>query len=189
MRVLAVLMLLVWLSGCMGAAPDDEDSDGCDAVCEAAQGTDPADPDTDDDGILDGDEALATEARQVPAPIVIEGELRGIGYQGVLPVSPPVDPVPECTVQQCAEHVVDVPAGDWTVTFTLVGTSGPVTGNDPAGVVSTDYDLYVDGVGESLNAAGSPDEVSARLSAGDYTVRVLGWQDLDGSYTLTVTFA
>jgi hypothetical protein len=37
----------------------DPDHDGCNNLCEAAHGTDPNNPDTDGDGILDGDEVAA----------------------------------------------------------------------------------------------------------------------------------
>jgi hypothetical protein len=41
--------------GCIDPAADP-DGDGCDNLCEAANGTDPNDPDSDGDGINDGDE-------------------------------------------------------------------------------------------------------------------------------------
>ncbi|MEK6975417.1 MAG: hypothetical protein AABY18_03645 [Candidatus Thermoplasmatota archaeon] len=122
----------------------------------------------------------------VPQAIVISGELKGVGACGLAgcPVAPPDCPLES---QQCVDHVVTVPAGTWNVTFTLVGTNGMVTGQGvPSG---TDYDLFVSGVGDSTNASGEDDVVTARLPAGDYTARVLAWHDIDGSYTLTVTFA
>jgi hypothetical protein len=52
----------------------DPDHDGCNNLCEAANGTDPLNPDTNGNGILDGDEA---KARQIPASLTIIGA-RGI---------------------------------------------------------------------------------------------------------------
>lgn len=133
----------------------------------------------------EGGDSLGADANAtVPPPQVFSGSLKGIGS----PVSPPVatDPCP-LQAQQCAQHTVTVPAGTWNVTFTLVGTDGMVTG---AGVPSgTDYDLFVEGVGESIQPSGEVDAVSGRLAAGTYTAEVLAWHDVDGSYDLTVTFA
>lgn len=186
MRLLALLVAFAMLSaGCV--AEDEPGDEGTAAADLDADGIPDATDDSDADGTPDAIDPTPRPA--LPDPIVFEGNLKGFGYQGVAPVPPPVDPVPACTVQQCAEHVVTVPAGNWIVTFTLAGAGGMVSSNDPVGVVSTDYDLFVDGVGESTNASGEEDTVSARLGPGDYSAQVLGWQDLDGGYTLTVTFA
>lgn len=133
----------------------------------------------------EGDDSLgAAGDATVPQPLVFSGSLKGIGP----PASPPVatDPCP-LQAQQCAQHAVTVPAGTWNVTFTLVGTDGMVTGTGVPG--GTDYDLFVEGVGQSINPSGEADSVSGRLAAGTYTAEVLAWHDIDGSYDLTVTFA
>lgn len=55
--------------GCV--APDaDPDNDGCDNLCEATHGTNPNDPDTDGDGILDG-----TEVREGTDPATVTNQL------------------------------------------------------------------------------------------------------------------
>lgn len=88
---------------------------------------------------------------------------------------------------QCVNHVVTVPAGEWDVTFTLVGTDGTVTSQGVP--YNTDYDLFVDGVGESTNPGGQADIVTGHLKAGDYTAQVVAWHDVDGTYTLTASFS
>jgi hypothetical protein len=57
--------------GCVDPA-GDPDGDGCDNLCEATHGTDPNDPDSDDDGILDGD-----EVRQGTDPATVTNVLQG----------------------------------------------------------------------------------------------------------------
>ena len=162
-RLLLAAFLSMLLAGCAGGSPSDEG---------AGDGT----PDT-------------PSGATPPADIVFEGNLNGAGYQQVAPV----DPLPACALEdrQCATHAVTVPEGTWNVTFTLVGTGGPATSNIPAGApvsVKTDYDLFVDGVGESTEATGIPDVVKAKLDAGTYNAQVLAWNDVDGSYTLTIHF-
>jgi hypothetical protein len=190
MRLLALLACLAFLlSGCAEDAPSaDPDDDGCDAACEADLGTDPQDADSDDDGALDG--ADDAPARVPPQDVVFTGSLKGVGYGALLPVAPPVDPVPQCALddRQCAFHTVTVPAGTWTVTMTLHGDDGTATSAGGAGGLGTDYDLFVEGVGDSTNAAGEDDVVKADLKAGDYTAQVLAWNDVDGGYTLTIHF-
>ena len=150
--------------------------EGTDDPPASAQSDGATDLDSNDDGILDTGEdtdSVPEPLPPVPDPIVFSGELEGAGYQGFVPVAPPVDPVPACALgaQQCADHVVTVPAGSWQVTFTLVGSNGMVTGTGD--VQPTDYDLFVEGVGESTNSAGEDDAVAKRLDAGDYTAQVL----------------
>jgi hypothetical protein len=125
---------------------------------------------------------------QLPEDVVFSGSLKGVGYGGFLPVAPPSE-VPACALmeQQCAVHSVVVPEGTWNVTFTLEGTNGAVTGTGmPAG---TDYDLFVEDVGESTQPSGSKDVVKSQLKAGTYSAEVLAWHDVDGAYKLTVSFA
>lgn len=130
-----------------------------------------------------GDEPDDLSAQATPPKdIVFTGSLKGVGdVSANAPIQCPLG------AQQCTTHVVTVPAGSWDVTFTLVGTDGTVTSQGvPYG---TDYDLFVDGVGESVNAAGEPDIVTGSdLPAGDYDAQILAWHDLDGAYTLTVSF-
>lgn len=116
----------------------------------------------------------------VPDDIVFRGSLKGVGQ---------VSQNAPCAFEdrQCVEHAVTVPDGEWNVTFTLIGTNGPVTSTgQPYG---TDYDLFVTGVGESTNPPGEADSIQARLDGGQYTAQVVAWHDIDGSYTLTVSFA
>ena len=189
MRLLPLAMALVFMlvSGCLSEERTDDppatgEGDGADDRDSNGDGIPDTGEDTDGDGIPE-------PLPPVPDPIVFTGELQGVGYQGFLPVGPPVDPVPACALgaQQCTDHVVTIPPGSWQVTFTLVGSNGMVT--DAGDVQGTDYDLFVEGVGDSTNAAGEDDTVAKRLDAGDYTAQVLAWHDVDGSYTLTVTFA
>lgn len=162
---LAALAALVLTSGCL---------DGGDA-----------------DGAATGDrDATPAGNATAPADLVFTGQLKGVGYQQV------ADPgvLGACGVQDsaCAVHQVTVPAGTWNVTFTLHGAMGMVTGTVPGGLPingQTDYDLFVEGVGESTNPSGQDDVVQATLPGGDYSAQVLAWNDVDGSYTLTVHFA
>lgn len=135
-------------------------------------------PDTGTDSDGDG----VPDPIPIPDPIVFSGSLKGVG--DVTANSPVPCPL---GAQQCVDHVVSIPAGPWNVTFTLVGTDGTVTSQGlPYG---TDYDLFVEGVGESTNPSGEDDVVAKRLDAGDVTAQVLAWHDIDGRYMLTVTFA
>lgn len=184
MRLLALWLTsaLLLLSGCMEEEPADD--------APADDGTRAPGLDSNGDGIpdtgedTDGD-GVPEPLPPVPEPITFTGSLKGVGS----PAGSPPDPVPACPLMQaqCVDHVVTVPAGSWQVTFTLIGSNGMVTSlGVPSG---TDYDLFVEGVGESTNPSGQPDAVKGRLSAGDYTAQVLAWHDVDGEYTLTVTFA
>jgi hypothetical protein len=114
-----------------------------------------------------------------PEDLVFTGRLQGLGDAAA---------VNQCALgdRQCAEHTVSVPEGNWTVTFTLVGTDGPAT--SPGLPYGTDYDLFVDGLGESTNPSGEPDVVTGKPGAGDLVARVVAWHDVDGAYTLTVSF-
>lgn len=122
-----------------------------------------------------------TPAGTPPQDIVFTGSLVGEGD---------VSSNAPCALgqRQCTVHVVTVPPGNWNVTFTLVGTDGTVTS---AGTpYFTDYDLFVDGVGESTNPGGEEDVIEAgRLDPGEYEAQVVAWHDIDGSYTLTVSFS
>lgn len=71
-------------TGETGDACDDVDGDRLDACAEATWGTDPADPDTDDDGYLDGDEVQAGTDPLDPASRI---------YQGGWPYNPDKDAI------------------------------------------------------------------------------------------------
>jgi hypothetical protein len=131
-------------------------------------------PSTPDDGMM-------PEAMSAPVDIVFAGSL--IGLDTVTGAAMP------CALgaMQCTTHAVTVPDGPWIVTFTLTMEDGTVTGTGVP--YATDYDLFVDGVGESTNPAGEEDVVSKKLDGGTYNAQVVAWHDIDGAYTLTVTFA
>jgi hypothetical protein len=57
---------------------DDPDQDGCSNLCEAQHGTDPNDPDSDDDGILDGAEVAAGTNPASPVVVAGAGGVRGV---------------------------------------------------------------------------------------------------------------
>lgn len=176
-QVLWLVVLGLMMSGC---ASDD----GKDPGVPVTGNGDPRD--SNGDGIpdtgVDADGDGTPDPIPIPEPIVFSGSLRGIG--DVTANSPVPCPL---GAEQCVDHVVSIPAGPWNVTFTLVGTDGTVTSQGvPYG---TDYDLFVEGVGESTNPSGEADVVTKRLDAGDVTAQVLAWHDIDGEYTLTVSFA
>lgn len=186
LALLAVLALL--LSGCSGTG--EEPSEDAPAPDLDADGVPDTTDDSDGDGTVDADDPTPIP---VPETLVFQGELKGVGTSAVVPSDVPI---PQCapTDTQCETHAVTVPAGNWNVTFTLVGEDGMVTGTagQATGVVGpsgTDYDLFVEGVGDSTNPSGDQDEVNARLKAGTYNAMVVAWHDYDGAYTLTVTFA
>lgn len=179
MRLLPVALTMAVLlsAGCVAEEADDPPAD---------EPLDPNDRDSNGDGIpdtgedTDGD-GIPEPLPPRPDPVVFTGSLKGMGH---VSANAPV----ECPLQeqQCTDHVVTVPAGSWMVTFTLIGTDGMVTSQGVP--YNTDYDLFVEGVGESINPSGQPDIVAKRLAGGDYTAQVLAWHDVDGEYTLTVTF-
>lgn len=174
---LALTLAFVLFSGCLAEETDDPPADPG-ATTEFDSNGDGI-PDTGED--TDGD-GTPDPLPPIPEPIVFTGSLKGMGdVSGNSPVACPMQS------QQCVDHEVTVPAGSWEVTFTLVGTDGAVTSQGVP--YNTDYDLFVDGVGESTNPGGEDDVVSKRLSGGMYTAQVLAWHDVDGEYTLTVTFA
>jgi hypothetical protein len=130
---------------------------------------------------LDGEGEGDMEMVEVPAPLQFQGN-------AFYPVYDTNGLVPQCpTGSNCMEHDVAVPAGEWLVTFTLTSHSGTVTSTGtPYG---SDYDLFVEGVGESTETAGVQDVVQSVLMGGTYTALIEAWYDIDGSYTLDVTFA
>lgn len=145
------------------------------AVAGLAGCTDDGD-DTGDDLDPESDPMPVT----VPDPVVFTGSLQGLDTATGL--------VMPCAMgaQQCVTHAVPIPDGDWKVTFTLTMDDGMVTG--PGIPYGTDYDLFVDGAGESTNPAGEADIVTGRFGGGSVDAQVRAWHDVDGSYTLTVTF-
>ncbi len=83
--------------GDIDAALDDEDDDGLARVAEAAMGTDPTVPDTDGDGLTDGDELLVYRTN----PLVMDSDGDGRAdrdevLQGTDPTDP-MDPAPAPT--------------------------------------------------------------------------------------------
>lgn len=133
-----------------------------------------------DDPTAEEDDAMDDMPMATPDDVVFTGAL--IGLDTV------TGPAGMCALgaMQCTTHAVTIPDGPWLVTFTLTMDDGTVTGT---GVPSaTDYDLFVDGVGESTNPAGEDDTVSGKLDAGTVDAQVSAWHDVDGSYTLTVHF-
>lgn len=55
---------------------DDPDRDGCNNLCEAANGTDPSNPDTDGDGVSDGDEL--EDGTDPTSAVSVRGAARGL---------------------------------------------------------------------------------------------------------------
>jgi len=70
---------------------DDPDGDTCNNACENRRGTDPLDPDTDDDGLNDGEEAYIY--RTNPTVVDTDGDNRTDWEEvNVPPVTNPLDP-------------------------------------------------------------------------------------------------
>lgn len=105
-------------------ADDDPDGDGCDNGCEVANGTDPNDPDTDNDNMVDGDEIQRnyTMGPDGGLPNALDptnpdtdgdGLLDGVEARGLTSVTAPML-VPDPTV---FDNVVTVVTSSGTDTF------------------------------------------------------------------------
>lgn len=144
--------------------------------------------DSDADTPTDTIDETGTEAVAVQEPLQFTGNMVSIAE----PVG--TGAVAMCQFPgSCTDHEFTVDADNTNVTLNLVSTDGDATGVTAQALYGSDYDLFLlDGgsqIGSSTNPGDQADLVEITLTAGTYVAQVHSWNDIDGVYTLDITFS
>lgn len=204
--LVALLLALTALSGCLNAddstddgddgssTPADTDGDGFADSVEQERGTDPNDATSKPTP----PEAIHEEGTAQGAAICDPGVVGCVQGSSCTPDSTP-SPLPEQDLSDapdpsCVYHEFTID-DSWTTTVTLTPGSGTVTDAVGGNYYGTDYDLFLykegnsEPLGESTNAEGQVDTVSKKLAAGTYVVEIVAWHNFDATYTLDIVFS